>query len=210
MAGGTGGPHAGSNVDLAEGLIGHAESVSHNVMLALILAAGQLHALLIEGAKAEAVDFAGLAHLDGQIQHLVDADAAHHIQLAHLDLSRILILLVQNGDTLLPVSLADVGDRIVSGIAADNLQGVLENTHVADDHGTAIVSVEILRSQLCDQLRANASGVTHQDTKNRFLFTHFLRSFLLWICCTQIPCKQIFIVHMTAKPQPIFCPSSFF
>ena len=54
VAGGAGGPHAAGHVDLAEGLIGHTKHVSHDVVLALVLAAGQLHAVLIEGSKAEA------------------------------------------------------------------------------------------------------------------------------------------------------------
>ena len=172
VAGGAGGPHAAGHVDLAEGLVRHAEQVGHDVVLALILAAGQLHPVLVEGGEAEALQLAALTQVDGQLQHVVHADAAHHVQLAHLHVGGVLVVLVQDGQALVPVGLAHGGDDVVGRVPAHDLQGVLKDAHVADDDGAAVVRIEIVHCQLGHQLGPDARGVAHEDTKYRFSLIH--------------------------------------
>ena len=142
------------------------------MVLALILAARQLHAVLVEGGEAEALQLAALAQIDRQLQHVVDADAAHQVQLAHLHVGGILIVLVQNGQPLLPVGLGHRGDGVVGGVSAHHLQGVFKDPHVPNDDGAAVVGVKILDRQLGHQLRAHSGGIAHQDTQDRLILVH--------------------------------------
>ena len=170
-------PDTVHHVDLAEGGL-EVKGMGKISVLTLIVHTGHLHSALVEGAKDDALDLTGLAEFNGSIQLLEIAGAAVGVGFAIDHLIGILIFQIQNGIALGPVALAQVIDDVMGHVTTHDLQAVLKHPQVADDHGTAVISVIVLHSQHGHQLRANAGGVAQQNTENG-LFTHikYLHSF---------------------------------
>ena len=170
VAGSADGHQVVHHVDLAERR-GQSEGIRQVGMLALVVHAGHLHGTLVEGAKDKALNFTGLAQLNGGVQLVQITRSAVLVGLTVDDLGGVLVLQVQNGVALLPVTLVQIVNDIVGYVTAHHLQTVLKHAQVADDDRPAVVGVIVLYCQHSHQLRTNTSGVPQQNTEDGF-FAH--------------------------------------